>query len=98
MLGNADTEIATFSFDGENAGAIVLGSRFDGVGVAWEYSLDNQETWIQTHEHKVQLTNEEIESITAENDILVHIVGADYEDENIYRIDISKGKNSNKPL
>ena len=91
LLGNEDTELATFSFDGENAGAIVLGSRFDGVGVAWEYSLDNKITWIQTHEHKMQLTNEEIESITAENDILIHIVGADYEDENIYRIDISKG-------
>ena len=92
LLGNVDTEVATFSFDGENAGAIVLGSRFDGVGVAWEYSLDNKETWIQTHEHKAQLTNQEIESITAENDILVHIVGANYEDENIFRIDISKGQ------
>ena len=92
LLGNTDTEIATFSFDGENAGAIVLGSRFEGVGVAWEYSLNNQETWIQTHEHKVQLTNEELESITAENDILVHIVGANYDDENIYKIDIIKGK------
>ena len=91
LLGNEDTELATFSFDGENAGAIVLSSRFDGVGVAWEYSLDNKATWIQTHEHKLQLTNEELESITAENDILIHIVGADYEDENIYRIDISKG-------
>ena len=91
LLGNVDTELATFSFDGENAGAIVLGSRFEGVGVAWEYSLNNQETWTQVHEHKVQLTNEEIESITAENDILVHIVGAGYEEENIYRIDILKG-------
>ena len=91
LLENEDTELATFSFDGENAGAIVLSSRFDGVGVAWEYSLNNKATWIQTHEHKLQLTNEEIESITAENDILIHIVGADYEDENIYRIDISKG-------
>ncbi len=93
LLGNTDTEIATFSFDGENAGAIVLGSRFEGVGVAWKYSLNNQETWTQVHEHKVQLTNEEIESITAENDILVHIVGAGYEEENIYGIDILKGTN-----
>ena len=41
---------------------------------------------------KQQSTKEEIESITAEDDILIHIVGSDYEDENIYRIDISKGK------
>lgn len=91
LLGNIDTELATFSFDGENAGAIVLGSRFDGVGVTWEYSLDNKATWIQTEEHKLQLSEQQIASITAENDILIHIVGADYEDENIYRIDISKG-------
>lgn len=43
LLGNTKSEIASFSFDGENAGAIVLGSQFDGVGVAWEYSLDNQD-------------------------------------------------------
>ena len=92
LLGNAETEIASFSFDGENAGAIVLGSQFDGVGVAWEYSLDNKDTWIQTHEHILPLTDEELESITAENDILVHIVGASYDDENIYRIDILQGK------
>lgn len=91
LLGNMDTELATFSFDGENAGAIVLGSRFDGVGVTWEYSLDNQQTWTQTQEHKLQLIAQEIEKITAENDILVHIVGANYEDDNIYKIDITKG-------
>ena len=91
LLGNTKSEIASFSFDGENAGAIVLGSQFDGVGVAWEYSLDNQDTWIQTHEHVLQLTDEELESITAENDILVHIVGAGYDDGNIYRIDILQG-------
>lgn len=91
LLGNTKSEIASFSFDGENAGAIVLGSQFDGVGVAWEYSLDNQNTWIQTHEHILQLTDEELESITAENDILVHIVGAGYDDGNIYRIDILQG-------
>ena len=92
LLGNTETEIASFSFDGENAGAIVLGSQFDGVGVAWEYSLDNKNTWVQTHEHILQLTDEELESITTENDILVHIVGANYDDENIYRIDILQGK------
>ena len=92
LLGNVETEIASFSFDGENAGAIVLGSQFEGVGVAWEYSLDNKNTWVQSHENIVQLTDEELESITAENDILVHIVGAGYDDENIYRIDILQGK------
>ncbi len=88
LLGNIDTEIASFSFDGEKAGQIVLSSRFDDVGVTWEYSLDGKKTWKQTNLHAVQLTDDEIASITAENDISVHIVGADYSDVNIYTIDI----------
>ena len=44
LLGNIDTSIANFSFDGENAGSIVLSSRFDGVDVAWDYSLDGGKT------------------------------------------------------
>ena len=91
LLGNIDTEIASFSFDGDNAGQIVLSSRFDDLGVTWEYSLDGKKTWHQTSLHAFQLTDDEIASITAENDISVHIVGADYSDANIYTIDIGTG-------
>ena len=36
----------------------------------------------------VQLTDEEIASITSEKDIRVHIIGVDYSNENIFIIDI----------
>ncbi len=88
LLGNVDTTIANFSFDGDNAGKIVLSSRYDGSDVAWDYSLDGGITWTKTQEHIVQLTNEEIASITSEKDIRVHIIGVDYSNENIFIIDI----------
>ena len=93
LLGKLDKTIATFSFDGANAGKIILSSRFDGNGVRFDYSLDGKQTWTEVsftaeEEHKLQLTPEEIASITAENDIYVHIVGVGYEEQNLYKIDI----------
>ena len=95
LLGRFDSTIATFSFDGEDAGKIVLSSRFDGNGVRWDYSLDGKQTWNEVafdaeEPHKWQLTDAEIASITAENDIYVHIVGTNYDDDNLYKIDIIK--------
>lgn len=88
LLGNIDTSIANFSFDGENAGSIVLSSRFDGVDVAWDYSLDGGKTWTLSEEHILPLTEEQIKSITTELDIKVHIMGVDYSEQNVYTIDI----------
>ncbi len=95
LLGKIDKTIATFSFDGDNAGKIVLSSRFDNNGVRWDYSLDGGNNWKEVsftaeEEHKLQLIEEELESITAENDIKIHIVGVNYSEENIYNIDITK--------
>ncbi len=95
LLGKIDKTIATFSFDGDEAGKIVLSSRFDNNGVRWDYSLDGGNNWKEVsftaeEEHKLQLSEEEIASITAENDIKVHIVGVNYSEENIYNIDITK--------
>ena len=90
LLGNIDTSIASFSFDGENANKIVLSSRFDGVDVAWDYSLDGGKTWTLSEEHVLSLTDEQVKSITAETDIKVHIMGVDYSEENIFTIDIQE--------
>ncbi len=97
LLGNIDTSIANFSFDGDNARNIVLSSRFDGVDVAWDYSLDGGKTWTISEEHILPLTDEQIKSITAELDIKVHIMGVDYSEDNVYTIDIqnSSGLPSN---
>ena len=93
LLGKIDKTIATFSFDGDDAGKIVLAKRYDGVGIRWDYSIDGKKTWKEVYQganddHKYQLSKEEINSITAENDIYFHIVGTDYSESNIYKIDI----------
>ena len=94
ILGQTDTRLASFSFDGADAGKIVLSSRFDGNGIRWDYSLDGKTTWNEVastaENHKHALTKEEIASITAENDIYIHIVGTNYNEENIYKIDIQE--------
>lgn len=96
LLGKTDNSIASFSFDGFDAGKIVLSDKFDGNGVRWDYSLDGKNSWKKAfftgeEEHKLQLTEEQIKSITSENDIYVHIVGVDYEEKNLYKIDITEG-------
>jgi len=88
LLGNVDATVATFSFDGENGGKIVLADKYADNEVTWDYSLDGGANWTQVVEHEVQLTAEEIASITAENDIKVHIIGVDYSEDNIFTIDI----------
>lgn len=94
LLGKLDKTIATFSFDGENAEKIVLSDRFAGNGVRWDYSLDGGNTWTEVaftaeEEHKLKLSKAEVAKITAENDIKIHIVGVNYDEENIYTIDIT---------
>lgn len=98
LLGNVDTDIADFSFDGENAGKIVLSERYKDTDVVWDYSLDGGKTWTKSEEQSVTLTKEELESITADNDIKVHIIGADYSDDNVYTIDIKESKGISEKL
>jgi len=97
LLGQMDTTIATFSFDGEDAGKIVLSNRFDGNGVRWDYSIHGKDqsnfkevSFSADEEHKWQLTKEEIAALNSENDLYIHIVGVNYSDENLYKIDIQE--------
>lgn len=95
LLGVFDSSLATFSFDGDDANKIILSSKYDDNGLSLEYSLDNKKTWKQlsftaNEEHSILLSDTEIKSITAENDIYVHIVGTNRDDENnLYKIDIT---------
>ena len=59
-----------------------------GGGVAWKYSLDGGSSWTQltAGETEVQLTDDQLESITAENDIKIQLIGANV----VNSIDISK--------
>ena len=93
LLGQTDTSLATFSFDGEDAGKIVLSNRYNNTGIRWDYSIDGKKTWKEVsfsadEEHKLLLSEEQLDSITSENDIYVHIIGTNYEEKNLYKIDI----------
>lgn len=92
LLGLVDDEVAVFSFDGENAGKLKLGSKYSGVEARWEYSLDGGVTWTDAGEtDTVDLVeNGRIEEISVDDDIKIYIVGAAKEPENIYTIDITK--------
>lgn len=96
LLGIVDNSIASFSFDGADAGKIVLSNRFNNTGIRWDYSIDGKQTWKEVsftaeEEHKLQLTAQQIRNITAENDIYVHIVGVNYDEKNLFKIDITEG-------
>lgn len=77
LMGEKDGVVATFSFDGEDAGKIRLGEHLRGGGVAWKYSLDGGSTWVELTNgtYEVQLTEEQLSSITAEKDILIQLIG-----------------------
>ena len=91
LKNNENSELATFSFDGENGGKIVLNSKYEGSQIRLEYSLDGGETWIPTDKHIIELTKDEIASINAEDDIKLSLVGT----SEVFTIDILAGKTIN---
>ncbi len=93
LLGNSaeSFEAATFSFDGANAGKLMLGKNYKDKGLAWDYSLDGGKTWSNRIDSvSVTLTAAQIASITEETDIKIHFNGVGYAEQNIYTIDIVK--------
>lgn len=86
LLGNSTFKMASFSFDGENAGKIVLDESYN-AGNELLYSLDGGNNWKSAGvTTEVTLTDEELARVTEENDILVKLQGA----ANYYTIDITK--------
>ncbi len=87
LLGNEDNTMATFSFDGSNAGKIILADRFGG-GNELLYSLNGEDDWRSAGVTKsYTLTPEELASIDPDKDILVRLQGTNV----YYTIDITKG-------
>ncbi len=82
LLGEAtDDVLATFSFNGENAGNIVLGESYAEYSFQVKYSLDGGATWFEYTKDEasegrvIVLTQAQRESINAEDDILMYISG-----------------------
>ena len=88
LLGKTSVRLATFSFDGENSGNIVIDPSYDNYDFNLYYSLDGGTTFSEkTTSHKIQLTFSEIERINDENDIRIYMDGT----PQVYVIDIIKG-------
>lgn len=89
LLNNNDLSVASFSFDGENAGKIVMADQYftDSITTTWEYSIDGKQTWsAPISEQSWQLSPDEIAKINVDDDVVVHIIGTDRNDS--YAIDI----------
>ena len=90
LLGRFSTKMFYFSFDGDEAGVLKLGPQFDAADIPWRFSLDGGAHWTEVTDgaHAVTLSSEQMESITAEQDILTQVIGID----ETYRIDIAQGQ------
>ncbi|WP_461809895.1 NPCBM/NEW2 domain-containing protein [Faecalimonas sp.] len=88
LLKKDTTRLASFSFDGKNAGKIMLDKKYDESSIQVRYSIDGGKHWTETKEHQIQLTEDEINQLTDKNDIKVGLVGL----EANYTIDLVKGK------
>ena len=89
LIGSNKVDLASFSFDGENAGKIVMNAKYDDYDFQVQYSLDGGKSWEATMEHQIILSKEQLQSITAENDIKVKISGSN----EVFTIDILTGEN-----
>ena len=86
LLGKTDYQVATFSFDGEKAGTVVLNDSFSG-GNELLISIDSGEKWISAGvASQYTFTKEQLEQINAEDDIRVRLRGTD----SYYTIDITQ--------
>ena len=92
LSNSVDSEIVSFSFDGENANKLVFNETYKNYDLAWHYSLDGGITKSEAITDKEYLlTSEEVSSINDTNDILIYIDGLPV-DTPSYIIDIVKGE------
>lgn len=86
LLGKTDYQVATFSFDGNKAGTVVLNDSFSG-GNELLISIDSGSSWINAGTAtEYTFTKEQLEKISADHDIRVRLQGTD----NYYTIDITQ--------
>lgn len=95
LLGQNAKELASFSFDGDNANTIVIDESYANSTIQVRVSLDGGNTWEQfengqifTTSKSIKLTDEQVKKINANDDILVGLMGTDKN----FCIDIKDGK------
>lgn len=89
LLGEGTVELASFSFDGDNAGSIVINSKYDDTDIRVQYSLDGGKSWQQTANHVIKLSQDEISKINSTDDIKVGLVGS----SEVFTLDVKDGTN-----
>lgn len=94
LLGTEGKPLAKFSFDGEKAGKIIINDDYSDSTIQVRVSLDNGSSWEVfengekfTAEHEILLSDDQIARISAQDDILVGLMGTEMN----YRIDIQEG-------
>ncbi len=92
LMGENDVPLADFSFDGPNAGKIVINKKYDTFDFMIEYSVNGGTTWSKTSNHQIQLSQTELAQINAKDGIIVRIVGTAGD----FKINIVNGKNINR--
>ncbi len=79
LLGSGESVVGSFSFDGENAGQIILDQEKFPHPEYWEYSLDGGKTWSEViHDAEVADAGgvEEVEGITNYSQMVVENTNA----------------------
>ncbi len=84
ILEKDHSRIASFSFNGDDAGSIVMTEALKDKDIEVHYSVDGGETWKTSEDHVIQLSKEDLDAITAEKDILIRLTDV----EAVYTIDI----------
>ncbi len=76
LLKASPNDMASFSFDGENAGKIKFNSPYDEIGFTWRYSLDGGASKSEEFREKnITLTDEQMATLTEKNGIQIYIQG-----------------------
>lgn len=80
-------EMASFSFDGDDAGKIKLNEKIISEGAVWQYSLDSLNWSANVEGLAHELTDSEVDTIHEETEILIKIIG---DNETVYDIPIER--------
>ena len=88
IMGRNKVDLASFSFNGDNANKIVINNSYGSFSVPVEYSLDGGNKWVTTEAgtSSIQLSDAQVKSINVNDDIKVRLVGSSY----VFTIDIKK--------